>query len=191
MKTTSKEFLTTRLNVNHSAINDRLKISFNIQNTMTKGGVWWSNAYNQAIKQNPTAPIYDENGKINEIAQWDTYNPVGILEQREEERKTNTYLTNLKATLEVIDGLKVGTLLAMQKYDTSNGFNDFVDMYVSRTQGQHGRAVRWSDWKVDRTAEYTVEYNKEVAKNHRLNAIVGYSYQDFMEEGLWADNYYF
>lgn len=142
MKTTSKEFLTTRLNVNHSAINDRLKISFNIQNTMTKGGVWWSNAYNQAIKQNPTAPIYDENGKINEIAQWDTYNPVGILEQREEERKTNTYLTNLKATFEVIDGLKVGTLLAMQKHDTSNGFNDFVDMYVSRTQGQHGRAVR-------------------------------------------------
>lgn len=191
MKTTNKNVLTTRLNVNHSAINDRLKISLNMQNSLTSGGTWWSNAYNQAIKQNPTAPIYDENGKISEIAQWDTWNPVGILTQRDEERKTNTYLANAKATFEIIDGLKVGTLLAFQKYDTSCGFNDFVEMYVSVVNGQHGRAVRWSDWKVDRTAEYTVEYNKEIAKNHRLNAILGYSYQDFMAEGLWADNYNF
>lgn len=191
MKTTEKNFLTTRLNVNHSAINDRLKIIFNIQNTLTKGGTWWNNAYNQAIKQNPTAPVYDENGKINEIAQWDTWNPVGILTQRDEEHKTNTYLANVKATFEIIEGLKMGALLAFQKYDTSSGFNDFVDMYVSRTNGQHGRAVRWSDWKVDRTAEFTAEYNREIAKNHRLNAIVGYSYQDFMAEGLWADNYNF
>ncbi|WP_280746022.1 MULTISPECIES: TonB-dependent receptor [unclassified Parabacteroides] len=191
MKTTEKNFLTTRLNVNHSAINDRLKLSLNIQNTLTKGGMWWSNAYNQAVKQNPTAPIYDENGKINEIAQWDTYNPVGILEQRDEERKNNEYLVNLKADFEIISGLKVGTLLAYQKKDGSHGFNDFVDMYVSRVNGQHGRAVRWSDWAEDRTVEYTAEYNKEVAKNHRLNAIVGYSYQDSMAEGLWADNYNF
>lgn len=191
MRTTDKNFLTARLNVNHSAINDRLKINFNMQNTLTNGGTWWSNAYNQAIKQNPTAPVYDENGKINEVSQWDTWNPVGILTQRDEEHKTNTYLANVKGTFEIIEGLKASALLAFQKYDTSSGFNDFVDMYVSRTNGQHGRAVRWSDWKVDRTAEYTVEYNKEVAKNHRLNVIAGYSYQDFMAEGLWADNYNF
>lgn len=191
MKTTEKSFLTTRLNVNHVAMNNKLQLSFNIQNTLTKGGAWWSNAYNQAVKQNPTAPIYDENGKINEIAQWDTYNPVGILEQRDEERKNNQYLANLKATFEVIPGLKIGTLLAYQKKDTSSGFNDFVEMYVSRVNGQHGRAVRWADWYEDRTAEYTMEYNKEIAKYHRLNAIVGYSYQDFMGEGVWADNYNF
>lgn len=191
MKTTDKNMLTTRLNVNHRAIHDKLNLHFNIQNTLTKGGTWWSNAYNQAIKQNPTAPIYDENGKISEIAQWDTWNPVGILQQRDEEHKTNTYLANLKATFEILDGFKAGALLAYQKYDTSSGFNDFVDMYVSVTNGQHGRAVRWSDWKVDRTAEYTLEYNKEIAPLHRLNAIAGYSYQDFMAEGLWADNYNF
>ncbi len=191
MRTTEKNFLTTRLNVNHSAINDRMQINFNIQNTLTKGGTWWSNAYNQVPKQNPTAPIYDENGKINEIAQWNTYNPVGILEQRDEERKENQYLANIKATFEIVPGLKVGTLLAYQKTDTSSGFNDFVEMYVSKQQGQHGRAVRWADWFEDRTTEYTLEYNTTIAKNHRFNAIAGYSYQDFMGEGVWADNYNF
>lgn len=191
MKTTEKNFLTTRLNVNHSAMNDRLQINFNIQNTLTKGGAWWANAYNQAPKQNPTSPVYDENGKINEVAQWNVYNPVGILEQRDEERKENQYLANIKATFEIISGLKFATLLAYQKTDTSSGFNDFVDMYVSRQQGQHGRAVRWSDWFEDRTSEYTLEYNTTIAKNHRINAIAGYSYQDFMGEGVNADNYYF
>lgn len=191
MKTTNKNILTTRLNVNHLALNDKLQINFNIQNTLTKGGAWWSNAYNQVPKQNPTAPIYDENGKINEIAQWNTYNPVGILEQREEERKQNEYLANLKATFEIVPGLKIAALLAYQKKDISSGYYDYIDMYVSKQSGQNGNAVRWSDWFEDRTAEYTLEYNKTFAQHHRLNAVAGYSYQDFMGEGLNAQNMYF
>lgn len=64
---TGKEALTFKIGLNHSMMDDKLKIQLNVNNSTIKQDVTWYNAYLQACLMNPTRPVYNEDYPIKNM----------------------------------------------------------------------------------------------------------------------------
>jgi TonB-linked SusC/RagA family outer membrane protein len=186
-RTNDFTILSTRMNLNHRSVDDKLNLTLNIQNNNTRGNRFWNNAFNQALYRNPTLPVYDDNGKIFEVDGWDYWNPRGILEQRDELNQQNHFLGSLKGSYEIVDGLEATALLAYQSWKENNAFFDHTDMYTSVARGQNGYANRVFNWNFDQTAEFTLNYGKSFG-SHRIDVVGGYSFQQFDGDWMRAEN---
>ena len=105
---------TGRINVNHRAINDKLLIEMNLSGAQVEednapissdqsgeGG----NILKDAIRFNPTYPVYDSAGNYSQINQF-IINPVSYAKQIEDLRTTRRNLGNLSADIHSIQTVK-------------------------------------------------------------------------------------
>ncbi len=136
-----------------------------------------------AFNTSPLAPIYDENGELNNTGDSDWYmydaNPYGLMQVNRYNQSKNAYLTaNAYAQIEPIKNLKFRTVFGVN-YTTSES-RTFTPLYnfsayvqnISRTnvsQGMsHGLELTWTN---------TLSYDWKI-KEHEFNALLGMeSYQ--------------
>ena len=150
-----------------------------------------SNIYRQAIARNPTAPIYNEDGSYNEDFGVNYYyNPVGMLEERlgnytyEETRATGNI------TLEPIKGWQTNLMLATSRFGAHDKGYNTSEYYGNQLNDWTGYAYHTNDESYQNNLEITSKYDLNVGK-HRMNAMVGYSYQYYKWERNYANNYNF
>ena len=194
---TYAEDIRMRFDVSHWMLNDMLKVNLNMVKKWHKNSATnatnsdQSNIYRQAIARNPTAPIYNEDGSYNEDFGINYYyNPVGMLEERlgnytyEETRATGNI------TLEPIKGWQTNLMLATSRFGAHDKGYNTTEYYSNKLNQWSGYGYHTNSESYQNNLEITSKYDLNVGK-HRMNALVGYSYQYYKWEQNYSNNYDF
>lgn len=194
---TYAEDMRMRFDVSHWMLNDMSRVNLNMvkkwhKNSATNATATdQSNIYRQAIARNPTAPIYNEDGSYNEDFGVNYYyNPVGMLEER---LGTYTYEETRAAgniTFEPIKGWQTNLMLATSRFGAHDKGYNTSDYYGNQLNQWTGYAYHTNSESFQNNLELTSKYDLNVGK-HRMNAMVGYSYQYYKYEQNYANNYNF
>lgn len=189
---TNRETLNGRIAVTQRTWEDKLRFDMNLAYTNIVSRFTDYGVFEQAIKRNPTEPIYNEDGSFfyPTGSEEFEYNPVARLQNKVSGAEYNRFMGDMRVTLEVIKNLKLSAMGAIKKQ------SDLTHFYESRTsegsdeRGDSGTAQRKTEAAMDKTFETTIDYSGSTGK-HTYSAVVGYSYQDFVYENFEAKNFGF
>lgn len=189
IKGTSKDRTIGRINLTQKGLNDRLTITANLSGTFEANDYisYESSGANdviyQAIQRNPTDPIYNEDGSYYETQRdFNYYNPVALIEQIQNTRDAKRLLGNLKADLEIIDGLVAGVNLGYTRNDDETFYFEPTTLRGGTTAGYGKRTYNNSESKI---LETTLKYSKDFDL-HSIDLLAGYSFQEDKIDGLGA-----
>jgi iron complex outermembrane receptor protein len=180
---------TGRVNINHKALDKKLSIDLNLSGAVVEEdnapissalGGEGGNILKDALRFNPTYPVYEDNGDYTQINQF-IINPVSYAEQIEDLRTTRRNLGNISTTYNIIDPLSINVNLGYT-YENIKG-NAYVPRANPLGQGLGGLANTQASEHWSKLLETTLMFKKEINANNRIDAIAGYSYQYFVDEG--------
>lgn len=186
-----------RMNINHKALNDKLKLNMNISYgetnsdqapvSNTVGSEMGSSMLYEAYVFNPTYPIYNEEGDYYDVPPY-RVNPASFSKELLDERATSQFLGNLTAdwnfykpfTLQVNAGYNKNTINRNSYISKSNLLGNGNNGYVT--------VQKLSDYS--KLLETILKYSQSFGK-HNIDAMVGYSWQYFYSEGQTTKAYGF
>lgn len=195
--TTGFQQINGRLNLTHKALNNKLVFNVDMSTTRRKSDFGFPDAFKYATIYNPTAPVYSKDplydltgGGYYEANFVDYSNPVAMLRQNTNKGQLNRFNISASAEYEIIKGLKFLTRYAQQTssfygemYSPRNAFisRGFVNGVNGFARG--GYAFKRDDETFNQLYENTLSYQTRIDKLE-VNAIGGYSYQDFEFKGF-------
>ena len=192
----SFEEIMARANVNQKALNKMLELNYDLSYSTTKSSWVDHQAFQQTIKFNPTMPVYfdksddrykDYGGYYQNFDKSAFINPVSIVEQPTKDGKDQTFLGSIRATLSPVAGLKISGFGSYQLYNKTTGDYFPYDSEFGSGVANKGQAKRYTENNITRMVEATVQYGNEIKKN-AFTFMVGYAYQDFVNENFSAEN---
>lgn len=184
----AEEEYRVNLNLQQSAVNDRLQMDLRLGVTDRMQNPVDYNAIRQAIRRNPTEPVYNEDGSLFEdYGAWQYENPVGILTERENDAGSNNYYGNINASFLITDNIEISALAGTEVNNWLNGYYEPSYSYPQEVQDLSGFASRSAGEFSTNTFESTIEWGEDFS-SHSFNIIGGYSYQHFNTEDFGADN---
>lgn len=177
--------------LSHWFLNDKVKVSFNVVK-------WWhengpvdaatTQVYRQAIIRNPTEPIYKEDGSYYENMAINYYmNPIALLKEHTGGYKTESTRLTGNITFEPLRGWQTNLMLSTNQ-DNAHDKGYYTSKHYDQVINYHtGYAYHsYSNGKQD-NLELTSTYKHQLG-DHRLEALIGYSYQYNVYEGFNANN---
>lgn len=170
-----------RFGVTHLALQDRLRIDFNLAFTNRESNVSFPEAF-RYIYFNPTAPVRFPNNNFYQAILFDSYNPVALLElnRNEGKRKTNNF--NIKSTYSISENVTATVHFAQQVDDRLNG-TYYSRQDFTRGLNRGGLAQRYAEQSSFSLIESYLSYFKTFGKTE-FRALMGYSYQQDRFENL-------
>jgi TonB-linked SusC/RagA family outer membrane protein len=184
-----RESLAERFSVNHSALNNRVRFNFSINNNNFTDHFVYTAAYHTALVMNPTLPVYNADGTYFEHGTTlMPYNPVAILKEETDEKKWAQTLFSGKITVEPIQGLNISVMGAMQRYNENRDKWSTFNHYNTTVTSLNGTIWKWTALNVDYTGEFTANYAKTFG-SHNFSLLGGYSYQMFTYRGSYIYAY--
>lgn len=186
---TNRETLNGRISLTQNSWEGRLRFDLNLAYSNIKSEYTSYGAFEQAVLRNPTWPVYNPDGTFYyapNSSELD-YNPVAYLVNRKNGAEFNKFMGDIRASLEIIPGLKASIMAALRKDISLTHFYDPSTSEENTLSGVAGQAERSTGNYTDQTLEATFEYQKQI-KEHRFSVMAGYSYQDFMGESFSARN---
>jgi len=169
---------------------DKLKFNFNLLATRNKYDINNNNyAYRQAVIRNPSSPVYDEDGGYNEnFNKLQYYNPVEIQNEYYGDYITKFMQMAGSVTVTPIKGWD--TKLMMSWGESSGSSEEWTspDYYTLATQNNYnGYASKGEGNSIDKNIEITSTYHNQFG-DHRIEALVGYSWLYGENDGFGAGN---
>lgn len=146
--------------------------------------------FNMALVLNPTETPYDPTdvtGYHILSGGYDYWNPVAEVKLRSDERKYRYLLGNTTLRLNLSEALTTSFTLGLKSNTEHGSFYRSAQHRISRLDGIDGYGSQDYRRSLDRILEWTVNFNKRW-DDHSLNAVAGYSYQDFKGQGFNASN---
>ncbi len=184
--------LNSRINLTHKAINDRLTISINVGGTFNNAEYGFNEAFRYATIYNPTSPIrmegdpaFDEFGGYFEQVLFDYYNPVSILEQNSNKGIDKRLNLAIRGSYEIINNLFFDVFYSFQTENFERN-RYFASTSFWRGRDRTGLARQSFDDRSNQLFESTVKWNGDLS-NGSLDIVAGYSYQDFLNKGFYAE----
>ena len=175
------------LNLRQLALNDKLQFTVQLGLSDRAENPVNYDAFRQAIKRNPTEPVYNTDGSLFEIDGWQYENPVGLLTERYRDDSSSHLFANLGAELFITEWLKAGVVGGIQKYRSLDGYYEPSYAHTQEMAGTSGTASRMASTSDTKTLETTIDFNKTMDE-HTFSATAGYSFQEFVNEGFEAEN---
>ncbi|WP_311195983.1 SusC/RagA family TonB-linked outer membrane protein [Antarcticibacterium sp. 1MA-6-2] len=192
VENSSMERLSGRLNVNHRMFDDRLKFSLQtsisrinderapISNNAGSEGDLLGATY-MITPTSPSDPDFYE-GQIN---------PNGLLKYTLDETETDRFLINFSTDYTILEGLSAKLNLGYDKADSYRGFGISGDVVgIGSAVPGNGRAQINEIESTNKLMEITLNYELPF-ENSKLDALVGYSYQEFDRKGINAQGWGF
>lgn len=192
--------LNTRLNINHSAINGRLRFQFNgAVNNRNQESINLG-AFRYAVIYNPTAPVFERDrpgATAEEIANaedrfggyfqrdlFDFYNPVALANQQTYVNERKSFLTSYRAEFDIIDQL---TLAVNYSQDIQTGIEGFYQSKQDIVTGLGGNGIarRFTFDNFNQLARATLNYT-ETFGDLNLSVLGGVESQINEDEGFAA-----
>ena len=179
------ERLTARLNLNHRMLDDRLTFGLqaavsrvnDVRAPISNDAGFQGDLLGAAYRANPTLPsdpdVYE--GQIN---------PNALLKYTLDETETDRFLVNFSTEYDITDGLNARVNLGYDKAESYRGFAISGDIQgiLSAVPG-NGRSQINEIESVNSLLEATLNYEK-IFGDSRIDALVGYSYQEFDRSGV-------
>lgn len=190
MKGTEKERTTAKMNITHKGINDRLTLNANLSTSFENNdyenydGNDKDDIIYQALTRNPTDPVYNSTGGYDQTQRVFNYeNPLAVIDMVTNIRDAKRYLGNLRADLDIIDGLKGTAMISYIRNDQEYTYFRPQNVFASADNGFGRRSY-------DNTAEKLFEgyltYDKSFKEKHNLNLMAGYSWREKTFDGLFS-----
>lgn len=177
-----------RLEYIHRMFDDRLtaNISF-IANERSTGAGFNSSVYRYATIQNPTQPIYDEQGEYVERPVYFYDNPVSILNETEGMTRSRNLRFTGSVEFRPIENLVIKGMYTKRGQSYLNGYY-YTKKHPNTTEGGYnGYASRYTSDYLNDLAELTVDWNFAF-KKHRYGVIAGYNYEASSTENFGVNN---
>ena len=179
-----------RFQFQQRAINDRLRIGLAGSATLTDSHVPNGDNFVLAYSMLPVYPVYNADGsyftKVN--AEYDQGNPVQN-QNLNERKNSNVYFYGAgDIQFEIINGLNIKANLYKSRF--SNEYSRYDDSRTTVGQGNNGFAQKRNRAWDRNLMEWTLDYNKSFGadEKHKLNAILGYSWEDNTYSYFFAQN---
>lgn len=188
IENTGMEKVSTSINVGQNALNDRVKLQGTIiasyiedeatavsDNVGAEGDMLTS-----ALRWNPTRPFRDSDGNFIQPSD-NQRNPLAFLDYYSDYTETSRIFGNISATVNLIEGLdyKINFGLDRSEAERSVGVSRLLN--ANFVSGGIGNIENITSSSL--LIENTLTYQKEISDNIQLNALAGYSYQEFTREG--------
>lgn len=185
---------TLSVNLSPSLFDGHLNINLNGKTVFTANSFANHGAIDAAVRMNPTHPVYDPNGIEGYFTHWDasgnpnknaTMNPVAMLTQRQDESKATRFIGNAQFDYKVhgFEDLRFNLNLGID-YASSGGFatspQGSEQSFHDTDQAGSGYRKDYSYERMDKTLEAYVAYDKNFTGGHHFDAMVGYSWQNFL-----------
>ncbi|KAA6335380.1 TonB-dependent receptor SusC [termite gut metagenome] len=195
IKNNNMDRLTANVNLDHQLSQYvktglSLKISRNQYDNVPLGGNNWENSgiIASAVRFDPSVPVRDEKGEYSKFPDMGQIpNPVSLLEISDKTNKDRV-LGSAYAQVEPVKGLTLKATLGFDRKDVKR--KNYVPNTTLYGASVGGDAHVSQDDDLDYLLDLTATYTKEIGK-HNLTALVGYSYQQFNNEGFGAGSYDF
>ena len=183
--------LRAQMDISQYLFDDVLKLNFNMLKSISENDNQSSYyIYHQAVTRNPTSPVYTEDGDyFEQSAPLYYYNPLPYITGNEhfgQSRSESTRLTG-NITLEPIEGWQTNLMLSSR---TNNGIGESynTEKYQSnRWGGINGSASKSQEDFEEHMLELTSKYENSFGE-HRISALVGYSWLNSVSSGFSASN---
>ena len=188
--------LNGRLNLTQKALNNKLVLSLNLNTSRRQASLGFSEAFKYATIFNPTAPVRTTDPLYNlsgggyfESNFVDYANPVAVLEQNKNDNKIKRLNIQATGEYEIIEGLKF--LMRYAQQTNSNFRTGFLPRTSFHSRNflnvsgfaRGGYGFKADDENFNQLYENTLSYETKI-KSFNVSALAGYSYQDFLNEGL-------
>ncbi|RVT78506.1 TonB-dependent receptor [Flavobacterium sufflavum] len=176
--------------ITHSMFDNKLKFEGNIQtsfihdkatslsdNVGAEGDLFVS-----AVKWNPTRAFFNPDGSYVKISN-NQRNPMDLLDRYTDYTNTARILGNVSATYKLAKGLdyKVGVGVDYSSSNRNVGMSKLLGIDPATSNG--GIAVKSYVERSNYLVEQTLNYSTDITKELKLNAIGGYSFQKFSNQG--------
>ena len=178
-----------RINLNHSALKDRLTFDLRVNYgqtfstqapvSNTVGSEFGSSMNYEAMVFNPTYPVYDSAGNYYFIPPY-RVNPVSYSDQVLDRVTNDRFIGNLSTTLKILNPLSINVNLGYT--DQNINRNSYISKNNLLGQGSRGYASVQKLEDNSKLLETILRYNQRFGK-HSIDAIAGYSWQYFVNEG--------
>lgn len=188
--------LNGRFSLTQRALKNRLVFNLDAAATRRRSQLGHSEAFKYAAIFNPTAPVYSDDPRYNlsgggyfESNFVDYANPVAVLLQNRNDNNVKRINLQGTAEVEIVKGLKFLTRYAIQ--NSSN----FRTAFLPRTSfhsrnflgvsgfARGGYAYKADDESFNHLYENTLTFDRRFNRVN-LTALGGYSYQEFINEGM-------
>ncbi len=183
--------INSRINLSHKALNDRLTLTMNLGGTWGTSKYGYDEAFRYATIYNPTAPVRSTDPEFNkyggyfEQVLFDYYNPVSILEQNTNDGTNKRVNLAIRGAYEIIDNLFFDMFYSLQtESDVRSSYRASTSFWSGRDR--NGLARKSYDDRFNQLFESTLRWNGDLS-NGTIDAVGGYSYQDFTNEGFRAE----
>lgn len=179
--------LNARLGVTQTALQDRLEIQINVAASQVNKSFVSYQAFQAASRFSPLDPVFNPDGTyFQRQGGIEQENPLARAAQLTNEAREKLLLGNVKLSLEVVKGLKLGVNAAINSFNSLGGsFTPRAFKGLGNTRSQGNRSTQEVS---DRLIEYTAAYNAARGK-HTVGALVGYTYQYITNEGYGVTAY--
>lgn len=192
IKGTGRTHLRARAQVSQYLLDNKLKLTGEILASESESNTGFSPTYvyRMACIQNPTQPIYNEDGTYCERAIYNYDNPIGMMLERDGMYRNRSLRFNGVAEFKPIEQLTFKALYVRKGQNTISGY------YTSRLDasttegGTNGSASRSASDYIYNMAELSANYVQDFG-DHHITAIAGYSYEDNVSEDFSASNWDF
>jgi iron complex outermembrane receptor protein len=180
-------------------LNDKLDLRINSKNSQLINNYANQGAIGSAVDFDPTRPVkdgsiyggyfewLDQNGLPNTLA---PKNPVGLLYNRSNKATTNRYIGNVNLAYSITDDLKF-TVNTGFDYSEQVGLSRIGGLAASnyRSEDSNGFIGKYSSINKSRFLDSYLNYTKTFDSiDSRLDATVGYTFQQFYRHGRYVNN---
>ncbi|WP_194776461.1 TonB-dependent receptor domain-containing protein [Pararhodonellum marinum] len=193
VKGTNRETLNTRFNLNHGALNNRLRFNVNLFLNNTDATDVNGEAVRYATIYNPTAPIF-ENGEENVNDQFggyfqrplfDFYNPVAMINQQQFNTQVKTAVMAYRVEYDITDKITVSGQYTQDRLNTLRGAS-FSRQDFQVGFGRLGQAEQETFDRFTSIVTGTIRYEDEIFDGMNFTLLLGGESQMFNERGFTA-----
>ena len=183
-----------RTNIHQEALEGWLTFDGNFSYGKRKFNGTRTGIFRQAFMHNPTEPIYDEtdedNGGYFTIGGMDYYNPVAMLNERQNGYDVDDLSVNGRFTLNIlpVKGLKWDNFVSWGSKNSL--YTDYKTRYYPGETAQKGTAEIDNTRRTNLQYESTVQYSTKI-REVALQAIAGYTFEQSETFTTYMYNYGF
>lgn len=190
MKGTAKERTNAMINVSHSAFKNKLRFSgsmagaFENNDYESYGGWGKEDIIYQALQRNPTDPVYNDDGSYHKASRVFNYeNPISVINEITNNRDAKKFLGNFRTEWDVFEGLTAALNVGYIRDDNQTNYFRPSGLFASADNGYGKKQYSNSTQKL---MEITGNYVKTINDNHNLTFLLGYSWQESVYSGFYA-----
>ena len=184
-----------RIQATQKALDDKLTLTFNMNNNIMKhvgspGDVgraaFKSNLISNAYVSKPTDPVLSDDGSYffdENVFQY--INPYAVAQTVINESQDHNQFTSLRADLEVIKGLTAGWFGSWRKVDHNTGYYAPSKSTLPNAIDQNGIANVNTNLTDEKLMDVSLNFNQTFGK-HKLGGVAVYEWQSQLYQGHFA-----